>query len=393
MSASSGPVFSSSSRSLAHRIKRWLCGDAPRPITVGVDLLLMQPGGANGGVKPLVFSFLGEIGRAQGRRLKFVFFASPELAPEIAPILRSHDELAHPTSIPPAIDVLYAVFGRSNLSRTGLPSINLIVDLLHKDLPAALPVEEVNYRHEWFSTIAAQATFFQCISHYTAERLQYHYHIPAERCFVTHIPVHQRLRPDHVVKAESSPVAKPFFFYPANFWPHKNHEVLLLAYRGYVALSKSAAWPLVFTGHPDERTVQLRLLVSQLGLNDRVHFLGHLSTPQFAALWSQAGALVYPSRHEGFGIPLLEAMAYRCPIIAARTTSIPEIAGDACLYVDPSDTASISSALQQVSADAQLRTALVRAGKIRLRTFSLARETAKLAAHFISAASAAPLRP
>lgn len=364
-----------------------------KPTVVGVDLLLMLPGGTNGGVKPLVFSFLREIGRTRPGGFRFVFFASEQLAPELQPLLRGGDAVCSALEAAPPLDVLYAVFGRSSLMRPGRPTVSLIVDLLHRDLPAALPVEEVNYRHEWFTHVAAAATSFQCISHYTAGRLQVHYGVAAERCFVTHVPVHARLATavDPTAAGEPAPVAGKFFFYPANSWPHKNHEALLAAYRQYRQTENTTApWALVFTGHADAGMEALQERVAELGLTHSVHFLGHLDERRFAALWRAAGALVYPSLHEGFGIPLLEAMAFRCPIIAANATSLPEVGGDACVYVDPYDIGAISAALRRVARDEGLRRDLVERGTRRLQSFSLSREAAVLAEQFVKAASSAP---
>lgn len=357
-----------------------------RTVTVGVDLGLMQPGGANGGVKPLVFSFLDEIGRREGRRIRFVFLASPELTPELPPRLREADRVCAVAEPAPRFDVLYAPFGRSPLMRREVPTVSLIVDLLHRDLPAALPIEEVNYRHEWFTQVAATATYFQCISHYTAARLQAHYGVERTRCFVTHLPVHGRLQAVAAAK-EPVPDAGRFFLYPANFWPHKNHETLLAAYRKYCDSAPGEPWSLVLTGYPDGRRTRLREQAETLGLGGRVRFPGHLDDARFAALWRAAGALVYPSLHEGFGIPLLEAMAFGCPILAANTTSLPEVGGDACLYVDPRDETALAQTLGRIAGDVALRRELAARGAERVRTFSLAREAGRLAEYFLRAAA------
>ncbi len=357
-----------------------------RSVTVGVDLRLMHPGGANGGVKPLVFSFLGEIGRMEGRRVRFVFLASRELAPELQPLLRGADCVCETVEEAPAFEVLYAPFGRSPLMRPGLPMVSLIVDLLHRDLPETLPIEEVNYRHEWFMQVVAGATYFQCISHYTAARLQAHYGVEPARCFVTHLPVHGRLQAVAEAGSWRAPVEGAFFLYPANFWPHKNHETLLAAYRNYCDSASGAPWSLVLTGHPDARMTLLKERAEALGIGGRVQFPGHLDAARFAALWRAAGALVYPSLHEGFGIPLLEAMAFGCPIVAANTTSLPEVGGDACVYVDPRDEAALAEALGRIAGDAALRRDLVARGARRVKAFSLAREARRLAEYFARAA-------
>ncbi|HVU23109.1 MAG TPA: glycosyltransferase family 1 protein [Opitutus sp.] len=345
---------------------------------MGVDLRLMQPGGANGGVKPLVFSFLGEIARTHGRRFRLVVFAAPELADELAGVVRPADQIVTGDGAAERFDVLYAPFGRSELMRAGVPTVSLVVDLLHRDLPSALPVEEVNFRHAWFTQIARDGTFFQCISHYTAARLQHHYGVGSRRCFVTHVAVQERLDAEGA-EARGAPGEGGYFFYPANSWPHKNHEALFEAFGRYRSGAGASAWSLVLTGHPDARMRTLEERAAAMGLGGAVRFLGHVDDARFAAVWRGAGALVYPSLHEGFGIPLLEAMAFGCPIIAANTTSLPEVGGDACVYVDPRNVAGMAAAIAEVAGNAALRADLARRGTRRLKQFSLAREAGRLA--------------
>jgi GT2 family glycosyltransferase len=386
---------------------------ASRPLRVGVDLLRMSPGGGNGGVKPLVYSFLAEMGRQRGAALNFVLVAESSLRAELEPLLRRGDFLLEPdndnfaisrrdeSGLRPAgrfssvtdlqakagLDVLYAPFGISPLMHRDLPCVSLIVDLLHRDLPEALPIEEVNFRHEWFTRVATEATYIQCISRYVVGRLHTHYAVHPARCFHTYIPAQNRLPTpaSDVLSAVGAPEG-PYFFYPANFWPHKNHETLLVAYRQYAHAAASRAWPLVFTGQPDARMTLLEEMRDGLGLRDSVHFLGHLDNAAFATLWSRAGALVFPSLHEGFGIPLLEAMRFGVPILAANTTSLPEVGGDACLYVDPSDPRLIADALRRLAIREGLREDLVSRGRARLSAFSLETEAGRLA-HFLESAA------
>jgi GT2 family glycosyltransferase len=386
---------------------------AARTIRVGVDLLRMLPGGANGGVKPLVFSFLAEIGRQRGATFNLVVFADSSLRDELKSVLRPGDYLvvqgtetsaifrrdaanwsesggfprAESAAKRTQLDVLYAPFGDSPLMTPGLPCVSFIVDLLHRDLPAALPIEEVNFRHQWFSRVARTATFFQCNSKYVQDRLVAHYKIHPSSCFRTYNVVQNRLpAPAATTRLPDNTPEAPFFFYPANFWPHKNHETLLVAYRQYAYAAGSRAWPLVFTGQPDSRMKLLEELRDGLELGKSVTFMGHLDDSTFAALWQRAGALVFPSLHEGFGIPLLEAMRFGVPILAANTTSLPEVAGDACLLVDPTDPRLIADALRRLAIREGLREDLVARGRVRLGAFSLELEAGRLA-HFLESAA------
>ena len=380
-------------------------------IRIGIDLLQLQPGGANGGIKPFVLTFLAEIGRQRANEFNFALFAPAALREELGAVLRPGDYLLEPAdgqltvslrqtkgwraagalsladnvAGKAGLDVLYAPFGTSQFMRPDLPCVSLIVDLLHRDLPAALPVEEVNHRHAWFTRVAAEATFFQCNSHDVVHRLGENYGVHPARCFHTYNAVQGRFPATGGTLPAGAP-EEPFFFYPANFWPHKNHETLLVAYRLYAQAAASRAWPLVCTGHPDARMDLLRELRDGLGLSDRVIFLGHVKDEAFSALWARAGALVFPSLCEGFGMPLLEAMRFGVPIIAADSTALPEVAGDACVQVDARDPQALAETMRRVAIRTDLKDTLIARGHTRLAAFSLELEAGRLA-HFIAAAA------
>jgi GT2 family glycosyltransferase/glycosyltransferase involved in cell wall biosynthesis len=386
---------------------------ASRRIRVGIDLSRMVPGGGNGGIKPLVFSLLAEVARQRGPAFSFAVFAPAALRDELSAAVRADDYLIAPsedgldvhrrradgwhatgrlplggdTAARAGIDVLYAPFGVSEFMRPGLPCISVVVDLLHRDLPAALPVEEVNYRESCFRRMAAEAAYFQCNTHHVLSRLVESYGIPRTRCFHVYNAVQNRLpEPDHDAAPPAGLPKGPYFFYPANFWPHKNHEALLTAYRLYATGAGSRAWPLVLTGQPDARMALLQEMAAGLGLAGRVHFPGHMPDGAFAGVWRHAGALVFPSLHEGFGIPLLEAMRFGVPIIATDSAVIGEVAGDAFLPVDARDPRTLAETLRKVAIREGLREDLINRGRARLSAFSLALEAGRLA-HFLEAAA------
>ena len=377
---------------------------AQRSTVVWVDLMRMQPGGANGGIKPYIYAFLQEMGRLTWPQMKFVVLAQPSLRDELKflrpsdvaafkdgtawtirideqdPAAMSFADLEH--AHPP--EVLYCPFAVSSFSRSGLPTVALIVDLLHRDLPSALPIEEVNFREDTIKRVIGSATWLQSISQHGIDRVGAHYGVHPSRCFYTYIPAHERLT--RAPANEASPAPAPYFFYPANFWPHKNHEVLLTAYRLYRHAVGDAAWPLVLTGHPDTRMQALQSLADALGLAESVQFRGHVPNAEFAALWQNAGAMVFPSLHEGFGIPLVEAFHHGIPVLAAKVSALPEIGGDACAWFDPADPRTLAGLLEDLSQNATRRTDLVAAGRAQLQRFSLHFEASRLA-HFLHAAA------
>jgi len=110
-------------------------------------------------------------------------------------------------------------------------------------------------------------------------------------------------------------------------------------------------------------------LIGELGLSGRVLHVPHASAEELIQFYRSARMLVFPSWHEGFGWPPLEAMACGCPVISSNKGSLPEVCGDACLYVEPGDTAGIAAAVERLLADAGLRAELAAKGKAQAARF------------------------
>ncbi len=124
---------------------------------------------------------------------------------------------------------------------------------------------------------------------------------------------------------------------------------------------------LVFVGPDKGAGSEARRAVARLGLDGRVEFAGHIEKPALAALYRGAHALVFPSRYEGFGLPVVEAMASGTPVVAASAGAIPEVAGDAAVLVDPGDPAALAAGIERATAERQR---LVRAGLERAQAYS-----------------------
>jgi glycosyltransferase involved in cell wall biosynthesis len=124
---------------------------------------------------------------------------------------------------------------------------------------------------------------------------------------------------------------------------------------------------LVFTGEPEPEIMKC---IEQQRVKERVHFTGIVPEAKLPALYRGANALVFPSLYEGFGLPVLEAMACGTPIVTANTTAMPEVAGDAALLVDPRSVEQIAHAIEQVVNDNSLRLCLREKGVARAAQFS-----------------------
>jgi glycosyltransferase involved in cell wall biosynthesis len=157
--------------------------------------------------------------------------------------------------------------------------------------------------------------------------------------------------------------------------PHKN----LLALIGALALIEPARRPLlVLPGYPTDYEAELRARVTQLGLDADVRLPAWLEGGELEGLWAIARAFVFPSLYEGFGLPVLEAMARGVPVACSDVSSLPEIAGDAALLFDPRSEQQISGAIVALLSDATLAGELAAKGRARAAEFTwqrAARET------------------
>jgi hypothetical protein len=145
--------------------------------------------------------------------------------------------------------------------------------------------------------------------------------------------------------------------------------MLLTAWGIYKHQHRGSELKLVCTGAPSASMETLVDAVVHMGLADTVIFPGYLPDGDYAALLQSCRALVFPSLYEGFGIPVLEAMAFNKPVLCSNLTSLPEVAGEAALYFDPRKPVEIADAIDHVTSDAKLCALLVKRGCQRLAAF------------------------
>lgn len=140
-------------------------------------------------------------------------------------------------------------------------------------------------------------------------------------------------RPRPTASVERLLAAGPVLLYPAMTMTHKNHRMLFRAFS--VAVERRPDLQLVCVGAVGRAHDEL--VAAAAALSERIHLLGHVSSGDLAALMAEAEALVFPSRYEGFGLPVLEAQQIGLPVVASNTTALPEIAGRGALLLDPDD--------------------------------------------------------
>jgi glycosyltransferase involved in cell wall biosynthesis len=267
---------------------------------------------------------------------------------------------------------------------TGLPTVVTIFDLIPLILPAYRGGAQVRAYMRLVAWAAQYATLVLTDSHAAARDLRQHLHIPPERLRVTYLAAGAEYRPLSRTEVKATldrlSIRQPYMLYLGGFDQRKNVLGLLRAF----ARARSALGDvrLVIAGRLPARHTDFapdpRNLAEELDLGKAVHFIGWVAEADKPALYAGAMAFVFPSFYEGFGLPVLEALACGTPVIVGSGSSLEEIAGPGGLVVPPNDLDALSGALCDLVGDAKLRERLTEAGLAHARTFSwerTARET------------------
>lgn len=214
----------------------------------------------------------------------------------------------------------------------------------------------------------------------TARDLTQVYGVPAAKISVVYLGIdqaswHAEVTEQKRVRARNR-LEHPYVLYIGTLQPRKNLARLIEAFAQLPA--HLGEHDLVLAGATGWLTSGIFQRVQKLGLTERVRFLGYVAQEDLAALLSAASCFVLPSLYEGFGLPVLEAMACGTPVVCSNAGALPEVAGDAALLFSPTDTAALVAALTQVLGDAATRATLVDRGRCQVQRFSwerCARET------------------
>jgi glycosyltransferase involved in cell wall biosynthesis/2-polyprenyl-3-methyl-5-hydroxy-6-metoxy-1,4-benzoquinol methylase len=271
-------------------------------------------------------------------------------------------------------DLLFCPFTAPFFFNPGVPVVSVVYDLQHVYCPHFFKPSEVEERNRNFDTACAASTRMVCISDFVRRTVLETGAITGDRVRTIPILLPRRLQTPSAEICErvlSSHCLDPrrYLLYPANFWAHKNHELLLTAFGIYRASNPSSYLKLVLTGSPGPRRDELIEASRAMGLSGDVVFPGYLANDDFSALMDQCTALIFPSLFEGFGMPLLEAMAAGRPILCANSTSLPEVAGNAALFFNPMKPVEIVDAISRIEKDSDLQRVLIKKGEQRLSTF------------------------
>jgi glycosyltransferase involved in cell wall biosynthesis len=162
-------------------------------------------------------------------------------------------------------------------------------------------------------------------------------------------------------------------------------EILIDAFDKFIQINKD--FRLVIVGKKGWLYDEVFEKVKIMKLEDKVIFTDHIADEELVGYYSSAFCLTLPSLYEGFGIPVLEAMSYNCPVIASFSSSLPEIGGEACLYFDPKNSDDLLEKFNILLSDIKLRKELILKGKQRIKDFSwekCGRETLEVIKNYAS---------
>jgi len=244
-----------------------------------------------------------------------------------------------------------------------------IADLVAVLFPEYMPVQKHYFRYVLPRLLTASTAIF-AISEATKRDVE-KYYAPINKPIHVIYPSYERNIFYPISKIDAQPVKDKygldqFVLSVGEMRPYKNIRRLIEAFSRITIPELKLA----IVGKINKLDPSIINLPAQLGITDKVRFLDYVSDHDLAALYSSARLFVFPSLYEGFGIPLLEAMACGCPIVASNTSSLPEVAGDAAIYCDPNNTDSIAQSIYQVVNNEELQRSLKTIGTEQVKHFT-----------------------
>jgi len=254
--------------------------------------------------------------------------------------------------------------------RSPVPQVTVVHDLLPLKFPAEYPRQQYYFRF-LVPRILHGSRLVVADSEHTRSDILEHYAVPAGKVKVIYPGYDAGAFFCGGPESPTRPSDDPYILYVGNLLPHKNLPRLLDA---FALLRRRRSCRLIVRG--EGRPAYARLLrerVQSLGLRDAVAFEGYSGEANLRRLYSDAVCLVLPSLGEGFGLPVLEAMACGTPVITSSASSLPEVAGDAALMVDPYDALGLADAMYRTLTDSGLHGDLRERGLRRVSAFTWAR--------------------
>ena len=255
------------------------------------------------------------------------------------------------------------------LSAVARRRVITVHDLTYKCFPELLQVETLRNLERHMTREVALADAIICVSNSTRDDLLRLYEVDPRRAITIHSGVNIPATGD---RRPATDLPQRYILFVSTIEPRKNLDVLLDAFE---SLRARGAYDgaLVITGRIGWKSERIAARLRRPG----IHHLDYVRASELEAVYQRAEVFVFPSLYEGFGFPLLEAMALGVPAIAARSSSLPEIGGDAALYFEPNDARELERLITSVIADPALRAEMIARGRARAAAFRWSDAAAK----------------
>jgi glycosyltransferase involved in cell wall biosynthesis len=252
------------------------------------------------------------------------------------------------------------------LNRTKLKTLVTIHDVIFKRDPALYPlIDRAIYNLKWKHS-AITADLIIAVSQSTKSDLSYYYGINEDKIHVIYPPVREAsANLDNNQLLDRYKLPKKFFLSVGALTPRKNIVSILKA---MLILKSELRIPLVIIGDGPEKKSLLQFMYEN-NLSDLVHFTGHVADEEISLFYKAAYALIYPSFYEGFGIPIVESLMNRTPVITSKTSSMPEAAGAGGLLIQPEEPEEIAMAMLRLLEDTSCYNQLVSEGNLHAQQF------------------------
>jgi glycosyltransferase involved in cell wall biosynthesis len=270
------------------------------------------------------------------------------------------------------IDVFLSPDGYLSLS-SEVKQIPVIHDLSFVHYPDDLPFWNKKYVNYFFPKFSEKASKILTVSEYSKQDIMQTFGIRSKEIIVAHNGIGEVFQPNSKEKQEETRSkftdGKFYFLFVSALHPRKNVTKLFEAFDLFKKETKSEV-KLLMVGEKYWWNKEIKQVFDAMKFQSDVVFTGHIQSKELNNIYGAGLALTYVSYFEGFGIPLVEAMRCELPIIASDKTSLPEIGGDAAIYVNPFSVEDIKNGMKRILKDQSLREELIENGKLRSKLFS-----------------------
>lgn len=254
-----------------------------------------------------------------------------------------------------------------------VPKVSMVHDVAFLRYPEMLQPYIRNFYKTWMPRFLAYTDHIITVSDFSKQELIRGYGLQADKISVVYNGVSDTFGPRSPQEAisirEKFAGGRPYVLYLGSIHPRKNIITLVNAFERMKA-SRSSDLQLLLAGRPSWHTKELLETIRQSTVRDAIHMPGYVSSDDACAMMAAAEMVVYPSLYEGFGLPVLEAMASGVPVITSNVSALPEIAGDAALLFDPNDADQLAALMDNLATDPTLRAAMMDRGFQRKAQFS-----------------------